>query len=104
MSENDQQKEVQESKNVQLPFVVNPHYVPASYANIFQARIVDGQISISYGVGYPDQIVDENGKKQPVFAVNEERRLVMTLDAAKRLQNMLGHVIEETEKRQKEKV
>ncbi|MBR3664427.1 MAG: hypothetical protein IKN64_07210 [Desulfovibrio sp.] len=101
MSQEEKTVEAGADKAVQLPMVLNHSHIPSDFANVFQTRIVDGLVAISYGVSYPDTATDANGQKQPVYAVELERRLVMKPDSAKRLYNVLAQTLKQFEEAEK---
>ena len=84
-----------QEKSVQLPMILSHDHISNTYVNVFQTRVVDGMIAVSYGLSYPDQATDSNGQKQPVYAVELEGRLVMSLDTAKRLSTVLAQTIQQ---------
>ena len=89
--------QTESDKAVQLPMVLNHNHIPSDFANVFQTRIVDGLLAISYGVSYPDNATDANGQKQPVYAVELERRLVMSPESARRLVKALTQTLQKFE-------
>ncbi len=80
--------------------VLSHDHIPSAYVNVFQTRIIDGLLSLSCGLSYPDSATDANGQKQPVYAVELERRLMMNLDTAKRLVTVLSQTIEQATTRE----
>lgn len=76
----------------QVPVGFTGKRVPTSYANAFQTRVVDGMVCLSYGVSYGEPVAREGGNVQGL-AVDMERRVVMTPDAAGRLVNALARLL-----------
>ena len=97
MSQEEKTVHTDSDKAVQLPMVLNHNHIPSDFANVFQTRIVDGLLAISYGVSYPDNATDANGQKQPVYAVELERRLVMSPASARRLVKVLAQTLKQFE-------
>ena len=94
----EEKKEVQTKENaVQLPTVFNPGHIPTSHANIFRTRAINDTITLSYGYSYPDVATDNHGQKQPILAVDLERRIVMSVAAARRLLATLAQTIQQAE-------
>lgn len=62
--------------------------LPTSYANVFQARIMDNMICVSYGLSYAESLEGEQ-----VLTVDLERRLVMSPEAAARLAQALNRIV-----------
>ena len=89
-------------KSEQLPIVMNPDSSPNYHADFFQGRIINGFLSVGYGIGYPDVANDTQGNKINVYSVKIDGRLFMTLDAAERLQDVLKKMIDQA-KKEKEK-
>lgn len=68
----------------QVPVTFSGRRVPTSYASAFQARVMDGMVCLTYGVSYPEG---------QALAVDMERRLVMTPDAAGRMVSAVARLL-----------
>ncbi|MBQ7585116.1 MAG: flagellar motor protein MotB [Desulfovibrionaceae bacterium] len=66
--------------------------LPSSYANVFQTRVVDNMVCISYGLSYP-----ENNEGETNLTVDLERRIIMLPEAAARLAQTLNRLLSPTE-------
>ena len=76
----------------QVPVSFTGKRVPTSYANAFQTRVMDGMVCLSYGLSYGEPLT-RGGETVQGLAVDMERRVVMTPDAAGRLLNALAGML-----------
>ena len=70
------------------PVAFSGKRVPTSYANAFQTRVMDGMVTLTYGVSYSEPVRD-----QEALVVDMERRVVMTPEAAGRLLQALVRLL-----------
>ncbi len=73
----------------QVPVTFSGRRVPTSYASAFQAQVMDGLVCLTYGVSFPQ------GQGR---AVDMERRVVMTPQAAARLVNAVARLLQSSGK------
>ncbi len=76
----------------QIPLVMSPA-IASQYADFFQGRILNGFLSLGYGIGFADTIKDQQGQDVSVYHTEINGRLVMTLKAAERLEDVLQKLI-----------